>query len=269
MMKNYRMLALDFDGTLVNSQTQVSEEVYLKLKELLNSGIIITIATGRPYYGAIERVCNILKLKTPQIVLGGAEIISPETKKVLWQSLIDKEITQRLITYLLRMNLPYKIESHDTIFFKDIPIPSKEDSELKLRSFSEFNHHQSAKIIVYPNKEFSYNRIVNEISQLFPSLNLNGHKDGSNELTLNITSKSANKKIALKKVSQMLEISANKIVGVGNGLNDIDLLNGSALKVAMADAPNELKTLADIVIPSAEENGLLELFNKINFWSTK
>ena len=60
----------------------------------------------------------------------------------------------------------------------------------------------------------------------------------------------------------MLNIKTDEIIGIGDGYNDFPLLMACGLKVAMGNAVEELKAIADYIAPSVEEDGVVDVINK-------
>ena len=68
---------------------------------------------------------------------------------------------------------------------------------------------------------------------------------------------------ALTKLSQLMNIPLGHIMAVGDSLNDIPLLKEAGYSVAMGTAPDALKKIADAVVPSADEDGLVKAFEMV------
>jgi len=81
--------------------------------------------------------------------------------------------------------------------------------------------------------------------------------------SIEISHDGINKGSALKKLSQLLEIPLKHIMAVGDSLNDIPLLQTAGYGVAMGTAPDALKEEADLIVPSANENGLLKALEMV------
>ena len=64
-------------------------------------------------------------------------------------------------------------------------------------------------------------------------------------------------------VSKILNIDPSLMVGVGDGYNDYPLLSVCGFKVAMENAPKELKEIADLIVPDVEHDGLVTLIDSL------
>ena len=77
-----------------------------------------------------------------------------------------------------------------------------------------------------------------------------------------ITSSKASKHIAVLEFMKIMNLQPEDVVGIGDGYNDYPLLTACGTKVAMADAPPELRAIADFVAPPQSENGILKVIEK-------
>lgn len=82
------------------------------------------------------------------------------------------------------------------------------------------------------------------------------------KIDLVITHAAATKQHAILEVAKLLKIETHDIIGVGDGYNDFPLLMACGLKVAMGNAVDELKAIADYVAPSVEEDGVADVIEK-------
>ena len=72
----------------------------------------------------------------------------------------------------------------------------------------------------------------------------------------------ATKQHAVFELANILGISNDEIIGIGDGYNDFPLLMGSGLKVAMGNAVSELKEIADYIAPTVDDDGLADVISK-------
>jgi len=77
-----------------------------------------------------------------------------------------------------------------------------------------------------------------------------------------ITHKNASKQHAAEKLAQMLNVETSEVIGVGDARNDAPLLSACGLRVAMGNADNKLKKIADYVAPTVDEDGVAYVIEK-------
>ena len=94
---------------------------------------------------------------------------------------------------------------------------------------------------------------------------LRTHFGGKNQdyWFLQIVGKNARKNIALRRLAAMLEIPPGTFVAVGDNYNDADMIAGADIGVAMGNAPDEIKELAEVVVASNNCSGLAQVVEDI------
>ena len=75
---NYKMIAVDMDGTLLDSRKQISDETVRAVRQLTEAGVLVVISTGRPVQG-VEKYKKLLNLTGPVITYNGAMIVDAGT----------------------------------------------------------------------------------------------------------------------------------------------------------------------------------------------
>ena len=111
-------------------------------------------------------------------------------------------------------------------------------------------------------ESYDIDAIENKLSQI---PNIAVHKLSSkweNKYELSVTYVGATKETAIHEVAQLLRITPQEIISVGDGHNDIPLLMACGLKIAMENAVDELKSIADFIAPSVDEDGVITVIKK-------
>lgn len=264
-MNKYRAMVVDFDGTLVDSNFSLSPKVKNAIKELMSRGCSFSIATGRPYWGIVKRICKELNLVSPQITSGGAEIVDPKTEKVIWTEFFPKSESESLIKYFLNNNYNFGIESEGYIC---TPNDSKRSGYsgygpgIPSKKIEDIDFEKIVKMVLFNVALIGDPQAVEEsLGDKYQDLHfIRSGKKGS-PLVLDITSAKATKHLAVLELSKILNVDPNFMIGVGDGYNDYPLLSVCGYKVAMENAPQELKDIADKIIPDAEHEGLVTFIN--------
>lgn len=256
MDKKYKALIVDFDGTLVGLDFIPTDKVKKAIKKLLDTGYKVCIATGRRYQGKVEEICRILNLTDPQIAGAGSQIIDPKTGKALWTDYISEKDSKSIIDFLIKNNTPFAVESGEYVFLEDEQLKTRYGSGLSFKKIKELDLNKVSKVFV---PDIS---LVNSLRSLFPNLNVIV-AGLSIRHALDITSKNASKELAVLELSKILNIDPKDMVGAGDGYNDIPLLTACGYKVAMDNAPQELKKIADLIIPDVEHDGLVTLISRL------
>lgn len=237
---------LDLDGTTFpnNSNAVPSKKVINAVKEAQKE-VAVCIATGRSHYKASE-VLEILNITNPAILLGGSLIIDGKTHKVIYERPLEKKDVGPILQILKHYNIPVLID----------------EKARSVRFTDDYQPHKVFNILVIGLTERLANEITKRLSHL-PTVTT--HKILSwkhGYFDLNISHIYATKQHGILEVAELLDIETHEIIGVGDGPNDFPLLMACGLKIAMGNAVEDLKAIADYVAPPVEEDGVAHIIRK-------
>ncbi len=244
-----KAIIFDLDGTAIPMQENAlpSKRLTSDIAKI-NDRFIVSAATGRSIPKARPILKN-LNLKDPCIIYGGAQIINPQSEEVLW----EKRMSEKQVQGIINACKPYSYE----ILFSDESLGEGAPASHKTAAGPE--------LIVYimtMQKEDS-EVVASELKKID---DLAVHGAGSwteGRIDLHITHREANKKHAIKEWLEIIGAKKEEVVGVGDNDNDLPLLEMVGYKVAMGNATDELKSIADYVAPSIEEDGLAQAIEKL------
>ncbi len=259
--KNYKLLVADFDGTLAGVDHVVTPKVSRAVKKWIDSGRHFTIATGRSYLMIIDE-CKKMNLSVPVIVRGGAEVVDPVSDKLLNSEYMSKVDIKKILGVLQKNNLNFLIEKDDVLYSNfriELVFPT-----IKYKNVSEFKISDAPKILVKANENNhkEVQMIMDEIENRFNKINI-ARNHGEFGYGWDVTSVRATKLHGIVKVMEYLNVDREQIVGVGDSYNDFPLLAAAGLKVAMGNANEDLKAIADMKVPSHEDDGVAYLIDKL------
>ena len=246
---NYKALVIDVDGTLIASEDAMPskqvKETIIQLQK--NRKIHIAIATARPFKN-IKRICKELQLSGYAIVSGGAQLINIQTGNYYYEYPLDYDHTITICRLIKALN-------------SDIRIWIQDDGVDYV--FSEFyKPYKPFVIVATALTDKVADGIINRLSSLsgFFYTKVSCWEKGSYDI--HITHEKATKQHGIETLAGIWEISKEEIIGIGDGYNDYNLLQASGLKIAMGNAVDEIKKIADYVAPSVDDDGLAIAINK-------
>ncbi len=262
MKSDYKLIVSDFDWTLAGADMMSTPKVTKAVREWQEEGNMFSIATGRQFL-MIKKECERLSVKNPVVVRGGAEIVDPITGSILLQHVIDKDVVSELLRELKNGTYKIAIEKDDAIYTDFYFDPRLKDI-ISYKELEEFVLQDVPKLLVLmptlaPETE---THTMHEISVKFPQLHITQVKLRAG-IGWDITPASATKHMGVLELIKILGLEKEQVVGVGDGYNDFPLLEACGLKVAMGNAVDELKEIADIVVPSFENDGIAFLIEKL------
>jgi len=237
---------LDVDGTLVeNRQDALPSRRVTEAVEKAKNSIHICIVTGRPLYH-MHKIFDHLQLSGIAILNGGTRIIELVSKKVLWERPMNYQDYVEALGIAKQLGKEIFVSDGD----KDYNRP-----HVKL-------HKKIFGIYVPALTLDEANTLEKKLSHM-PTIFI--HKMISWEegkIDIFVTHAQATKQHGILEVAKILGINTHEIIGVGDAYNDFPLLMACGLKVAMGNAVEELKAIADYIAPTVEEDGVADVIEK-------
>lgn len=265
-MKKY-LIALDMDGTLLNSQGEISFPTLEYLKSLNKLGHKIIISSGRPIRGIMPYYQK-LELSTPIICYNGAYIYPGKEKNFPEYSFsfpqkIIKEIIRdisykRLDNVILETNEDlYLLHDDDSLdrFF------NKENMNLHLGPIED-NLNQDTMTMLIKVKDTNDNEFIKQCVEKHEGIKLrfwSGHWYEISEIYY----QNINKGNALKKIMEYYHMSSEDTIAFGDALNDFEMLNDAKYGFAMKNAEEELKEGHLITSFDNNEDGIMHELKKL------
>lgn len=258
LSKEYQLLAIDIDGTLLNDSNQMSQKTHDALQTMKEYGITITLATGRFYPDAFY-FAKLLGFSCPMILLHGALIQSQEGKIIKKQELLPETIPV-LIDIAKKEKVPFQIFHEDYLVMEektkwnDIYLSFSEIKPVIVPDIREYIKKQKSPFAFIflgtPQKMGRLKKIVEEkmndsiaIACAHPNL-------------LEIIAADASKGNALKQLAAMKNIPLSQTIAIGDSYNDIEMIKTAGLGVAMGNAPKEVKDAADCITKDNNHDGI-------------
>lgn len=263
-MKNFRLLALDLDGTLTDSKKHVSKKNREYIARAQEKGIDVVLASGRPVIG-IRGVADELDLwNTGGYILAynGGHIIDCKTGRDLVKQTIPMEYVHEICevahcgfgVHPLSYNELGVICENDTdryvrqeAYNNSIPIIKTDSLESQITE-------PVVKFMVVGDPE-KLKKAYHFLREKFEGL-LNVFF--SEPYFLEVTPLGIEKASALTRLAEILGSSCDQIMACGDGLNDIPMLECAGLAIAMENAYEETKKAADHIVASNEDDGVAE-----------
>lgn len=260
-LSKIKLIATDMDGTLLNSNHEVSSRFFHLFENLKKHNIIFVAASGRPYYSILEKLEHI-KNDITFVAENGGIVIQKE--KVLLSTPIDKK------------NLPNIISKFDNLSEVNAIFCTQKKAYFKindtdlLKTLTEFypNFKQvnttdeiSEEII----KIALYHRECSEthIYPHFKDLNANYGVKVSGKNWIDISDNLANKGHAIKMLQKNYNISPEETLVFGDYNNDIEMLKQSTYSFAMENAHQNVKDIANFNTKSNDEFGVELILEKL------
>ncbi len=274
-MGSYKLLALDIDGTILNTQGDIASGVVAVLNRVVEAGVLVTICTGRGATSSKE-VASHLPLNAPRILQGGALILEQYGGRVLDFCNLPNAIALEAIRALQSHSLtPIVYESMPAgwRFFYDRNTAASEALSLYTQSQPEravevndllSDTMEDPSVVGAVGLESCIMEAVEAVRAQLPEANVVPEYSTwyPGNAWIYAFPKKASKGIALRKVTEHLRIAREEVMAVGDNLNDLDMLEYAGLGVAMENSPDAVKRVADFVTGSNDNHGLVHAIER-------
>lgn len=236
-MKEIKLIALDMDGTLLNDELEVPERNREAIKKALDKGVEVVISTGRGFNACYPYAVD-LQLPSYLISANGAEIWTME-KELLQRSGLETEMMKKLYNIATQVGVGMWMISTEGAFREELP--------------TDLENYEWLKFGCHTEDEKKLDILVKEFSQ-YEELEL------SNSLPTNIevNAKGVSKAKALNFLCELIGITMDNVMACGDSLNDIKMIQEAGIGVAMGNAQEAIKNVADYQSVTNNEGGVAE-----------
>lgn len=260
----YKLIASDMDGTLLSSKRTISEKTIKAIRELKAKGVMFVLCTGRAL-PAIKRYQDMLKIVEPVVICNGAEAYDVANNKVIFQKNIDFESAKCIWEEGLKRNTEIYFWVGNELYtnlLNDKIYDYIDDHHTEFQKVTDFDTVKDKKFL-----KFIWDDTPENIIRYKAELDKMGFREKVNYCTsmaiyLEFFNKETDKGAAIKELSKIYNIKREEIIAIGDGNNDIDMIKYAGLGVAMGNAADNVKSVADYVTSTNDEEGLLEVINK-------
>lgn len=258
----FKLVVLDVDDTIVNSKKELSIASKECIVAAQKKGIYVTLASGRMYQ-TMQSTAKNLSITIPLISCNGALIRNEE--RILNCENVDENIAKKVMTFFSERNKVLQLYTKQGLFTKEkCPCTwSLEEQEglpcslLDEKTYDAFNKDLLKLLIrLYPSEVCTYRK---ELKDSF------GDKISaalSHNVYIEITNKEVNKGRAVAWLAKYLGVEQKNVLAIGDSPNDTSMLRWAGLGIAMGNASDEVKSVADEITLSVDDDGVAKVLEK-------
>ncbi len=263
----YEILVLDIDGTLTNSQKEISGKTLDSIMKIQERGHKVVLASGRPTPGVLP-LANKLKLSEYNgyiLSFNGAKIINCNTNEIIYQKVLPGDIIPRLHTAASENSVGI-ISYEDNCIITDSEIDEFMETEARI------NGIPIKKVNDFPSYiNFNVNKclMTGHSAKLEKVEVIMREKFGqqlsiyrSEPFFLELMPQNIDKAYSLGKLLEYLGLSKEQMISCGDGYNDLSMIQYAGMGVAMANAQDVVKKAADYITLSNDEDGIAHVINE-------
>ncbi|ACZ42354.1 Cof-like hydrolase [Thermobaculum terrenum ATCC BAA-798] len=269
------MIALDLDGTLLDSHGRVRPRVKEAVRKAIDLGVIVTIATGRRLHFA-QKIAEEIGIDVPLVLHGGTLIQDSATGEVIYEDVMSPSLVREAVELVVNYG-------HQPVLFVSpsaggglLAGPPEKDSVL---ASQYLNSQRNIKRLPYEdlaNAEHVLSVWVIEdhdvLGPLYEAMVKRPYykvllwepepdKPDTGYL-LDILNVGASKAKALRHLAASYGISMDEVMAIGDQINDLEMMEAAGLGVAMGNAISPVRELANAVVSSNDEDGVAEAIER-------
>ncbi len=266
MTASIKLVAIDLDGTLLNSQHELSERNEKAIKSAVKNGVTVILATGKTRSSALK-IIEQLKLDSPGIYVQGL-VTHAADGSIIQQTTLDKNIIRQVITFAEDREFSLVAYSGTRTLVR----ARNRDTNI----FVEYGEPQPE--VVGPLQNILDDTPINKIAAIHRSdprrvtalrWQLNMQINGTARLMqagvpemVEILPSGASKGAAFKRLLKSLNIDSETALSIGDGENDIEMLQHAGIGIAVGNAGAAVKKVADHIVATNDADGVAEALEK-------
>ena len=269
----YSIIALDLDGTLTNSEKNITPRTFDALMKAQREGVRLVLASGRPTFG-ISALANQLQLADYGgyvLSYNGGRIIDWCEKTVIFSQVVDQKLVPILYDFAEKAQLPI------VTYLPEAILASKNEGEYLAEEARingmpvvvAQNFVEEAMQIAGGSTKFLIpgepEQLIQLESEMKAALSEQMEVFRSAPFFLELPPKGIDKAQSLQRLLTHLGLERESLMAFGDGFNDLSMIQFAGKGVAMANAVEEVKSIADYVTTSNEEDGIAHALEQLLF----
>jgi Cof subfamily protein (haloacid dehalogenase superfamily) len=259
----YKLIAIDVDDTLLTDNLTVTEGTKRAMEAAIAQGVTVTLATGRMFASA-QKIAKQIELNVPIITYQGALVKTLLDGQVLYERNVPVDAAKELHAYVEANGLHLQLYVNDELY-------GTEDND-KIKAYSKLSNipykiePDFNKLLDFPMNKMliiddpaKLDIIAEELKLLIGD---RVHITKSKAHYLEFMHKEGTKGHALRFMAEHLGCSMDQTIALGDAWNDNEMILAAGLGVAMGNAIQSLKDIADYVTLSNNEEGVRHVIEK-------
>ena len=293
----YKLIAIDLDGTMLNSYGMVTENTKNTIKEIEKQGIEVVIASGRPI-DSIKEIAKEIESKNYFIAGNGAIIYDIKKDEIIYEKTLSKEKVLEIIKICEENSISYNVYTekeilaaslkYNVLYYHKENLKKEESKRTKInivKNMYEYVENKKdaryLKITICDENKTVFNSIMKKIKEIkeieileVSHMARKTIKQGTEEFSISyyyteISEENVDKWNAIEFLIKKLNIKKEEVMAIGDNSNDKNMIENAGLGVAMKQGSPNVISIADEVTEGNNEEGVAKILQKyyknINF----
>lgn len=272
MKHKIKMVGIDLDGTLLTTEKKITPYTKSVLKKALAQGVIVLVSTGRPLTAIPKEALDISGMKYA-VTTNGARVMDIEKNETIYESTLKVEEALQLLEVMCEYDPILEIFIDGVSYSKKV---TQEKAQEYLKDPHVIEYFMTTRIHVEDLKEMLRDNpaTVEKVHGIFRNHEeaqavYDGLKKIPNVVVVSsfgnnweINKEGTDKGKALLRLGESLGIKREEIMACGDSMNDYEMIKAVGLGVAMANADEEIKMIADYITESNDEDGVAKAIER-------
>lgn len=279
----YKLIAIDLDGTLLNSYGEISEENKKAIQYALKKGVEIVLASGRDPQ-TMKKISLDLGIKNYLIAGNGASVYDIEQEKNIYEKYIKKEKALKIIKMCKQNSIFFNLYTDKGIITENlnynVKVFNSENTHKALQKQTNieivkdiYQYAKSVdlnilKIIICDDSKIIFNNIMQKLKRIIgievldvEHMSRKVIKIGTEDIPIEyfyteVSSKNVNKWNALEYLMKILRINKKEVICIGDNINDKKMVQNAGVGITMKNSALAIHKIGDYITDDNNSNGV-------------
>ncbi len=279
----YKLIAIDLDGTLLNSYGEITNENKQAIKYAIDKGVQVVLASGRDP-GTMKKISLELGINNYLIAGNGASVYDIKLDKNIYESFIEKEKALQIIKLCKENSIFFNIYTNKGIITESLNYnvkvfnnennykPNNKRTNIEVTTdiynYIRNNELDILKIIICDNSKIIFNNIMDKLKKIknvevldVSHMSKKLIRCGTEEIKIEyfyteVTNKNTNKWDAISFLINKLDIPKDEVICIGDNVNDMKMVENAGVGIAMKNSALEKMQIGDYVTLDNNSNGV-------------
>ncbi len=286
----YKLMAIDLDGTLLNSYGEVSAETREALLKAKEQGTEVVLASGRPI-SSTESLALELGVDNYLISGNGAVVYDIKKQEVIYDRFLTKQQVLKIAKLCEENSFFYNVYTEDEViasslnynilFYHKENVKKIEERRTHInvvQNIAEYieqsGKEKFLKITVCDESQFIFNSIMKKLREIngidvleVAHMSKKKIKQGTEDVNIQyyyteITNQNVNKWTAIEFLLKKLNIDKSEVIAIGDNINDKEMIENANLGVVMGNSNPKMKEIGNVIVADNNSDGVCEAIRK-------
>ena len=282
----YKLVAIDIDGTLLNSYGEISNKNIETIKKAKEKNVEIVLASGRPIV-SVKNLANQIGADNYMICGNGAITYDIQNEKIIYDRFLEKSKVLQIVKICEENSIFYSIYTKDTILTKNLNYnvlffykenegkPDEKKTDISIIKYLEdFEKDSFLKITICDGNKAVFENIIRKLKTVgnvevldVEHMSRKKIKNGNDEFLIEyfyteITNTNVDKWAALENLINILGIKKEEVITIGDNVNDVLMVKNAGLGVMVENAAAYIKENADFIAKDNDSDGVAQTIEK-------